>query len=697
YNTNQTFPRVIGQVTGVKTKILDSTVYLATVNYYDDRGRVVQSVSTNHKGGVDRVTNVYDFSGKLLKTKLAHRVGGTTHTIVKRFEYDHTGRLTKTWHKVNTRPDVILSALEYNELGQLVTKKLHASADNSIDDEGTIYSPGEIERSQYNNEVNIIGRTRVRLKAGFAVPHGKRFKASTENQWTPANSNPPNSAYAQVIDYRYNIRGWMTTINDVDARDKDLFAMKLNYQASTLGASYDQFNGNISQAIWSSAGLDKQAYGYKYDAMNRLTHGNYFNLVEPLKNNRYNETIANGSASGYDLNGNILRLQRRGKRADGNFSDMDNLTYTYAGGNQLDRVDDAIGTLETEEGFKEAQKVAGEYLYDKNGNMTSDKNKDITAITYNMLNLPQQVSKSATDYLVYTYDATGRKLRQKVFGSERKTSDYAGDFFYENDTLKFVNHEEGRTLMTTDVPAYEYFLKDHLGNVRVSFKAITEKTEYKATLEANTAASESATFKNYSAGVISSLNDFDHTDVGTAFTKSQMLNGGNNAQIGLAKGFEVMAGDVFDIDVFGKYETSTGTSNNLNNLFTALVSAFNLPATGGTGLESFKAYDAFDDLFETANFIGDEVPYEDGAAPKAFLNYILFDEDFEFVDFGYNQIDVDAGGLTAAHDQISLHVTVQKKGYLYIYISNENPVQQNVYFDDLKIVRHTYVENVNDY
>jgi RHS repeat-associated protein len=42
-------------------------------------------------------------------------------------------------------------------------------------------------------------------------------------------------------------------------------------------------------------------------------------------------------------------------------------------------------------------------------------------------------------------------------------------------------------------------------------------------------------------------------------------------------------------------------------------------------------------------------------------------------------------------------VSVQKKGYLYVFVSNENPVVQNVYFDDLKIVRQSYVENVSDY
>ncbi len=40
---------------------------------------------------------------------------------------------------------------------------------------------------------------------------------------------------------------------------------------------------------------------------------------------------------------------------------------------------------------------------------------------------------------------------------------------------------------------------------------------------------------------------------------------------------------------------------------------------------------------------------------------------------------------------------VKKKGYLYIYLSNEQAVQTNVYFDDLKIVHHTAIQSAADY
>jgi RHS repeat-associated protein len=694
------FPAVKGQVTGSKVKILGDTTFLWSVNYFDDHYRIVQTVSSNAKGGADRATNVYDFTGKVLKNNLSHRVGAITHTIAKHYDYDHAGRLLKTWHKADSRPEVILSAMEYNELGQLVTKKLHASADNSIDEEGTTYSPSTLDVTQYNNERYFIANQTVTLKPGFYSGPNKVFNVTTENVWTAGNNNPSNAAYTQVIDYRYNIRGWLQTINDVNAPDKDLFAMKLNYDTPSGSGGTAQYNGNISEGVWASAGADLQSYGYYYDPMNRITEAKYYNQVNATLNTRYSEKITapSGLNSGYDLNGNILRLQRWGKKDASTYGLMDDLGYTYTNtGNQVSRIDDVIAKNVLEEGFKEDVKVAGEYLYDENGNMKSDQNKGISVIKYNMLNLPMVVKKTGADSLVYTYDAIGRKLKQQAYGTKPKTTVYAGDFFYENDTLKFVNTEEGRAMMVGSVPAYEYFMKDHLGNTRVSFKSITETTEYKATLEDNTYTSEYNTFRNYpTGGSLSSLNMFDHTDIGTVYNKSQLLNGAPNYQVGLAKSFDVMAGDVFDLEVWAKYESTTGSGTNLSGLFTALTTIFNLPATGGTGLESSQARSAFGGLYDGNVYIGDETGYEDPVAPKAYLNYVLFDDQFNLLDFGFDQVDT-GSDQNGVHDQLSLHVKVQKKGYLYVFISNENPVMQNVYFDDLKIVRHTYVETVSDY
>src|SRR5690606_33539997 len=81
--------RVKGHVTGGKAKNLADNSWYLTVNYYDDRYRVIQSVSQNHKGGLDRSTNVYDFPGRIIASKTTHQVAGATERSVTRtYEYD---------------------------------------------------------------------------------------------------------------------------------------------------------------------------------------------------------------------------------------------------------------------------------------------------------------------------------------------------------------------------------------------------------------------------------------------------------------------------------------------------------------------------------------------------------------------------------------------------------------------------------
>jgi hypothetical protein len=75
------------------------------------------------------------------------------------------------------------------------------------------------------------------------------------------------------------------------------------------------------------------------------------------------------------------------------------------------------------------------------------------------------------------YDAAGVKHRkivndQTVTPDRVSTTYYIAGMLYENDTLKLVNdEEEGRIRMDyaggTPTQTYDYFVQDHLGNVRM--------------------------------------------------------------------------------------------------------------------------------------------------------------------------------------------------------------------------------------
>ena len=61
--------------------------------------------------------------------------------------------------------------------------------------------------------------------------------------------------------------------------------------------------------------------------------------------------------------------------------------------------------------FRDGADEDVEYGYDANGNMTSDSNSGITSIEYDTNNLPCSVVIGGTSRNLYTYDASGRKLR----------------------------------------------------------------------------------------------------------------------------------------------------------------------------------------------------------------------------------------------------------------------------------------------
>jgi len=124
-----------------------------------------------------------------------------------------------------------------------------------------------------------------------------------------------------------------------------------------------------------------------------------------------------------------------------------------------------------------------DYDYVVNGNLIKDQNKGIASISYDILNLPEQIVVANKGTISYTYDAAGTKLSKTVSetGQASKTTQYLGGMIFENNVLQHVATEEGRVRLESGQWRYDYFLKDHLGNVRVMLNDIAtplEETHY---------------------------------------------------------------------------------------------------------------------------------------------------------------------------------------------------------------------------
>ena len=174
---------------------------------------------------------------------------------------------------------------------------------------------------------------------------------------------------------------------------------------------------------------------------------------------------------------------------------MDNLIYTYPkSGNSFNLLFLTENGSDVS-GFNDAYKSGNDYAYDGNGNLTTDNNKGL-AISYNYLNLPKSVTK-ASQIIGYTYDATGRKLKKTFDGI---THYYFDGIEYQDTDLLFAMTEEGR-VRPGDGGAYtyDYFLKDHLGNIRVvlSTDGSQRASVYPAaSMETTTSATENTYYSN---------------------------------------------------------------------------------------------------------------------------------------------------------------------------------------------------------
>lgn len=116
-----------GLLTGTATALLDgSNTMLYSCLYYDSKQRLIQTKSSNHKGGYEKEYVAYNFIGQPVKkmhihTKDANNGGKQTETYT--YTYDHAGRLLTTKHKLNSLPEITLSQNTYDQLGRIVNKR----------------------------------------------------------------------------------------------------------------------------------------------------------------------------------------------------------------------------------------------------------------------------------------------------------------------------------------------------------------------------------------------------------------------------------------------------------------------------------------------------------------------------------------------------------------------------------------------
>jgi RHS repeat-associated protein len=654
-----------GLITGVWDKTNSG---MLTVNYYDPKTRLIQSKTLNSTGGLDILTVQYKFSGEVLQTVLRHQKSGTnaqTHLVQTRITYDEIDRpvqfekkiastigsitLSKSWY--------IVASVEYDALGREKKRKLSPS---------------------YNNGAGL-----------------------------------------DTLRYEHNIHGWLTAINKgyVEGTNNSWFGMQLGYDRDGYGPfSNKQYNDNISGIIWRSGGDgERRKYDFTYDATKRLLRADFtqkasssWDLSAGID---YSVKLGNGAdpLTAYDANGNIKLLLQKGWKLGGSVT-IDSLVYkTLTSSNKLKHVHDAANDpMSKLSDFKESAQNntdnvtsdIADYSYDANGNVTSDKNKSIASITYNHLDLPTAVTITNEGSIEYVYSSFGAKLKKIVHesGKPDKVTLYIAGFVYENDQLQLFQYDDGRVRLMTDTGntytgyAFDYFIRDHLGNIRA---VLTDQKDTAAYPEASLETAKLGRDTLYYSKIPETrvpkgeIGGYPTNDTYTSPNDWIAETNGSGNKIGPGILLKVMAGDALNLRVSSWYKLNGASpqspvsplSDLLANLIASMGGSGKFASTELQGSATFSS--------NVSSFLNSRA--DTSGRPKAYLNWVLFDERLNYVEgsSGFQQVPAETEyGNGGSSPTVKIHnkngLAIAKNGYLYVFVSNETP-NISVYFDNLQV------------
>ena len=658
-------------------RILGTNEFLYTTNLYDEEGRLIQVKSTSVTGGVDIITSQYSWAGQpvVVVHQMKNSAGAVEQTTVTRNTYTAQGQIDKVEKRVQ-----------------------HPSVNN-----GSMGAWITISQFAYDQ----LGKQKIK---------GLGYNAST-------------NSFLETLTNEYNIRDWLLGVNRsyFNSSNSNWFSFELAYDnvssiAQGAGYSSIQYNGNINGTTWKSRGDRKvRRYNFQYDAANRLKKANFgqYNGSSFQTDQGINFTV---DSLTYDENGNIKTMLQFGWKPGG--SDViDALQYTYHKtglSNRLQNVIDYANDSHSKLGdFKYAESYASQlggakqtqavdYQYDQNGNLTQDLNKSIlpNGIVYNVLNLPQTITfdgqTAGSRSIVYQYDATGNKLRKAVFeqGQNPKVTSYRMGSVYENDVLQFTAHEEGRFRVvpaTQTLPAYiafDYFLKDHLGNVRMVLTSEQKVEQFPlADMEDIVDKNNTNDPRNYIPHYVNTDYTVDslcrvRTSTILGFKGSSDQNkyaartNGNDRKIGPAIVLKVMSGDKVNIRVNSFWHIDSVPSDvSQNSMLMELVQGlFGLGNLSGAKATVGQLQAANPFQVPVTSFLNNRP--SDALKPKAYFSGMLFDEQFQLVtDFSGSD---PVGEASVPKSHVFNGLEIPTSGWLVLFVSNETR-NVNVYWDDFQV------------
>jgi len=385
-------------------------------------------------GGYTNKEFQLDFSGAVLKANTYHKKTNTdpSEVVIKeRFVYDDQFRVKQHYHQVNGNAEELLSDYTYNDLGQVINKKVGnnlQSIDYTYNIRGLI--------TKVNNPDNL-GTDLFGYELKFA---------STSN--------------ASVAQANYN--GNITEMIWKDSAEGTL--KKYSYQ-------YDAYN-RLTAALYQEPNSTVPQNNFFNETMNYDANGNIMGLKRNQKG--YNGFVEEIDELAYSYNGNRLTSVVDYKNNYSGYPNTTNNTISYDfNGNMTNHVDKGILEIKYND-LDLPSYIKFNHFVNRNG-------QDI----YKNLKYSYRADGVKTKK---THQYFSGKLQAETIA----VTEYIDGFQYDNqqfgfigsNALKFFGTSEGYYDYVNNRYIYQYI--DHLGNVRVNFvkennvATIVDKNDYYA-------------------------------------------------------------------------------------------------------------------------------------------------------------------------------------------------------------------------
>jgi hypothetical protein len=258
-------------------------------------------------------------------------------------------------------------------------------------------------------------------------------------------------------------------------------------------------------------------------------------------------------------------------------------------------------------------------------------------------------------------------------GGSSVTRDYIGEFIFVNNAIDHLVHEEGRVAFESGTPRYEFFLKDHLGNVRQVIRSATTQLAM-ATMEEKNAEEEEAQFE----GLAESRQGAAEHNLTPGGYSTAWLNTSRGRILGPARAQEVQRGDSVTLSVFGKYVDR----KKVRVLPLLFKNPAIRPSTYSQLAELGQQYRAAGPnqllLYHVALLALTNM--ERKPVPEAYMGYALYNADSILYESGKIPLSKKSRNR---HEHLRQSLYIAEDGYMEAFLVNET--SENVWYDEFSI------------